>query len=272
MQISGKVMLITGASSGIGRALALLAAQKGAYVGLLARREEPLREAVQKIEDQGGKAVALKADVSNDEDVERAVKSTVERFGSLDILVNNAGLGYFGPVETMSLDDLDRILQVNVYGIVRMVKTCLPYLKKSKGIVLNISSGLSKRALPYLAAYAGSKAMVDALSDALRLELEEYGIKVLNYGPPETRTGFHQNTLTAQGFDFKDLSFGRKMASAEEVAQRLLLVITAEKREVNEGRILQVMNLLAPRFLDRIFARMFQRILQQTNEKESKGP
>lgn len=256
MNIQGKAALITGASSGIGAALARNLAARGAKLALLARRRDRLEALAADLSQQTTVTVTV-ADVTEAAQVQAAVAEAAARLGGLDLVVNNAGLGYFGPLEDMLLDDLDKVVKTNIHGLLHVVQAALPHLKESHGMIVNISSALSKRALPYLSAYAGTKSMIDALSDGLRLELRPYGIKVLNYCPPETKTEFHANASTRNGVTLT--MPGRKMAKPEDVAERIARAIIAGKREVNESRTLHWMAFLAPRMVDSMFAKMVEK-------------
>jgi short-subunit dehydrogenase len=249
MDLREKVVLVTGASSGIGRELALQLAAKGARLGLVARRQELLDALAKEIGAQ--EAVAIKADVADRAQVEAAVAQVQGRFGRLDALVNDAGLGYFGSVEQMPTEDVERVFRVNVLGPLYAIKAALPHLKRSRGMIVNVSSGLSKRALPFLSAYAGTKAMLDALSDGMRLELKKHGVHVLTFCPPEVDTAFSDNALKHElaGRDAP----GRKKAKAFDVARRLVKAMVREEREVVMNGGLAATDFFAPWLLDRIF-------------------
>lgn len=251
MEFQDRVVLITGASSGIGRALAKVLAGRGAKVALLARRREELEKLAMDISAAGGHTLVVPADVTDRAAVEEAVGKAVAHFGRLDAVVNNAGFGYFGTVERMSMDDFDVMIKTNVYGLLHVTQTAIPHLKGSRGMIVNISSGLSKRALPFLSAYAGTKSMVDSLSDGLRLELRKHGIKVLNYCPPEVETGFATRSRKEPGLDA--LAERRPKAGAVDVARHISRAMAAEKREVVSGKSLMIMNFFAPGLVDRIF-------------------
>jgi len=249
MNLADKVILLTGASGGIGRVLAEILAGKGARLALLARREEELRKlAVQLGEEQ---CLVLPADVTDADAVQAAVNQCAAHFGRLDIIINNAGQAYFGSLENMPMQDFERIIKINVYGPLHVIKASLPYLRQSRGMVVNISSSLSKRTTPYLSAYASTKSMVDTLSDGLRVEVMGEGIHVLNYCPPETATNFAVNTIREPGMDLGENK--RKLARVEDVAANIVLAMEQEKREVVEVRFLKVMNFFAPARMDRMF-------------------
>jgi short-subunit dehydrogenase len=249
MVLKGKVVFITGASSGIGRELARVLHSKGAKLALAARRLERLEELKKEL---GGAPLALKLDVTDRSAVAAAIDKAVQHFGRLDILVNDAGVAYFGSLAAMPQAEMERIIRTNIFGLLNGIQAAVPHLKKTKGMVVNISSGLSKRALPFLSFYSGSKSMVDALSDGLRMELRGSGVKVLNYCPPETKTEFGDVTAHEPG-----LSLGaseRKLASVKDVVGRIAKAMEKGTREVVDGAgFLKVMNFWAPTVLDNIF-------------------
>lgn len=262
MDVRDKVVIISGASSGIGKALARILSAKGAKVVLLARRIERLMELESELKAAKHEALAVMADITDKDQVAKAVRLTLENFGRIDLVINNAGVGYFGTLEKLPLEEFDRLVKTNVYGMLHLSQCAIPDLKKTQGMIVNISSGLSKRALPFLSAYSSTKSMIDALSDGMRLELRKYGVKVLNYCPPETNTELFEVTKNEPGLDTRQ-SGHRKKAQAEDVAARIVDAIIAEKREVVEGKFLQIMNLFAPKALDNMFYKgMVQKLIK----------
>ena len=251
MKVASKAVLITGASSGIGWALAENLAAKGARLALLARRAGELERIAGQLTGKGAVAVAVPADVTKPDEVGAAVEKAVGILGGLDMIVNNAGFGYFGTVAGMSMTDFDTMVKTNVYGLLHVTQAAFPHLKRSKGMIVNVSSGLSKRTLPFLSAYVGTKSMVNTLSDGMRMELRKYGIRVLNYCPPEVDTGFADRAKNEEGLEMPEDR--RKRARVEDVAEDLARAIVAGKREVVKGKALMVMNLFAPKLVDYIF-------------------
>ena len=263
MDVRNKVIIISGASSGIGKSLAQLLSGKNAKVVLLARREEKLIEIEAELKAAKHEVIVVKTDITDSDQVANAVKLTIEAFGQIDVVINNAGVGYFGTIEKLPMEEFDRLVKTNVYGMLHLSQSAIPALKKTEGMIVNISSGLSKRALPFLSAYSSTKSMVDALSDGMRLELRRYGVKVLNYCPPETDTEIFENTHNEAGLESDQASHHRKKAKVQDVALRIVEAIVAEKREVLEGRFLHIMNFFAPKLLDSMFYKgMVQKILK----------
>lgn len=275
MDIQGKIALVTGASSGIGRQVALDLVRGGARVVFVARNRERLDDAVNaarkhvegaKRKDGGeeGTAVAIPADVTDLTQVAALKEAVGARFGRLDLLVNCAGVAYFGTFEGMTPEQFDTVIKTNVYGVYNVTRTFSPLLKASQGMVANISSGLGARALPLLTVYSATKSAVNALSEGLRLELKPYGVKVVNFSPPEVDTGFDAHTLhEATGPDpespaVRDSAGRRRKAKVGDVSRRILEAIRKEERDVTMGGSLRAMNFYAPGMVDKMFVRMVE--------------
>ena len=167
----GRAVLITGASSGIGAALAREFARQGADLALLARRQDRLAAVAAEIERSGRRAIVLAADVTVEGDVERAVAATRSVFGRLDVVVANAGFGVVGPFESLTLDDYRRQFETNIFGVLRTVSASLEALKASRGLLAILGSVAGHIATPGSSPYAMSKFAVRALAEALGHEL-----------------------------------------------------------------------------------------------------
>lgn len=196
MNVSDKVVIVTGASSGIGAATARLLSQRGAQVVLAARRAERLRG----LEAELPRSLAVVADVSQPEQIERLVGATVERYGRVDVLVNNAGQGLHVPIEQITLEDYGAIMALNVYGPLLLMQAVLPHMRRQGGgTIVNISSGTTKIALPGVAAYASTKAALNMLSQVARAELAADNITVTLVYPYLTETEFHRSLRAGGG-------------------------------------------------------------------------
>jgi short-subunit dehydrogenase len=180
---TGKVALITGASSGIGAALARELARGGADLVLAARREERLRELAREIEAMGRRAIAVACDVTRDGDLERAVAASVETFGRLDIAVANAGFGVAGLAEDLRLDDFRRQMETNVFGVLRTLYAALPELKKTRGHFVVVGSVSGHLPTPTTSAYCMSKFAVRGFTASIHDELAAHGIAVTLVSP-----------------------------------------------------------------------------------------
>jgi len=193
MEWANKVVLITGASSGIGRALALELARRGAAVGLLARREDLLQEVVKEIAGHGGKASALPADVTDANAVRATVSALQSEFGPIDLLIANAGVGATIAGGKLEPEGVAKVFDVNVIGVVSSVTAVIPQMiERGRGHLAVISSLAAYRGLPKSAAYCASKAAVSSLFESLRLDLQPKGIDVTIIHP-----GFIKTPLTA---------------------------------------------------------------------------
>jgi NAD(P)-dependent dehydrogenase (short-subunit alcohol dehydrogenase family) len=178
-RLSGKVTLITGGGTGIGRAIALAFAREGAGVCVVGRRLEKLREVIGEVQKAGGVGLAVECDVTRAHDVERAVKGTVERFGRLNLLVNNAGMLHVSTVEGISEQDWDRMMLVNVKGPFLMSRAVLPEFRKcGGGTIVNIGSVLGLFAVKDRAAYSASKGAVTMLTKSMALDHAHERIRV----------------------------------------------------------------------------------------------
>jgi len=178
--LKGKTAIVTGASRGIGRAIALNLARNGARVVLAARTEPDLEAVCREIESVGGEATVVRTDMSSEHEIKRLVKSAVERFGGLDIVVSNAGLGVFGPIEDTVTEDWDRVMAINARGPFVLCREAIPYLKENGGTawIINIASVVGVKGYVNQAAYTASKHALMGMTKVLAQEVQQYGIRV----------------------------------------------------------------------------------------------
>jgi short-subunit dehydrogenase len=196
MKIDGRVVIVTGASSGIGEAFARLAGGEGARLVLAARRKDRLDRLAADLPD----ALVLRVDMRDPDQVRGLVRSAAEHYGRVDVLVNNAGQGLHVPVEHVSLDDFEAVMQLNVYGPLIAMQEVVPLMRaQGGGAIVNISSGTSRIVLPGVGAYAATKCALNQLSLTARAELEADNIAVSVVYPSVTDTEFHKS-LRAGGF------------------------------------------------------------------------
>jgi NAD(P)-dependent dehydrogenase (short-subunit alcohol dehydrogenase family) len=186
-----KTVLITGASSGIGRMTAELMAQRGWRVAATARDPEPLAAWA-----SGPDIAAFPLDVTSEESVEAAVAAVVQRFGGIDVLVNNAGYGTFGALEGATAEQVERQLRTNVFGAIALIRHVLPIMRAARaGTIVNVSSVGGRTAAPFASLYHASKFAIEGLSESLRYEASLHGIRVKLVEPAHFKTGFMSRSL-----------------------------------------------------------------------------
>ncbi|MBL1088692.1 SDR family oxidoreductase [Streptomyces sp. NPDC001739] len=196
--IEGKVVAITGASSGIGEATALLLAERGARLVLGARRSERLAALVGRIEEAGGSAVQIRTDVTRREDLEGLVALAVERFGRLDVLVGNAGVGTISPLDDLRVEEWDHMVDVNVKGVLHGIGAALPVFRaQGTGHFVTTASTAAFRVVPTMAVYAGTKFAVRAICEGLRQEAGE-GLRVTTVSPGPVATDFAEASTNSR--------------------------------------------------------------------------
>jgi short-subunit dehydrogenase len=259
----GLRVLITGASQGIGRALAELAAARGARVLAVARSAELLEELAGKVRSQGGALEVLTADVCVLEDRLRMVEIAGRHFGGLDVLVNNAGIGATGHFVEASPDRLRKIMEVNFFGVTETTRAFLPLLRRGTSpAVVNISSIAGKRGIPARSEYSASKFALQGFSEALRAELAKDGVDVLLVCPGLTRTNFSQNMLEQKARLPMDHLRGM---TADAVAAATLRAVERGRNEVVlsfKGRLMVLVSRFLPRLADRFAARRVRELFK----------
>ncbi len=276
--ISGSRILITGASQGIGRALAELAANRGGRVLAAARSDKLLRELADKVKAAGGILETVQADVTSPEDRQRMVEAAARCFGGLDILINNAGIGATGHFCEMDPSFLRQIMEVNFFGLTETTRLCLPLLKQGKRpAIVNISSIAGKRGIPARSEYSASKFAVEGFSEALRAELAKDDIDVLVICPGLTQTNFSHNMLERKAR--VQLDHLRGMTS-EQVALATLRSIERGKHQTIltlQGKLMVLVSRFFPRLADRIARRkvcslFVEEMASRRQQREKKSP
>ena len=215
--------VVTGASSGIGEATVRELASRGAAVVAASRNTGELERLAREVSVSGGRVIAARTDVADRESVEATVRRTVGEFGRLDILVNNAGLGLSGRVAELRAEDLRYVFEVNAVGPLNSIQAALPHMGRGTRIV-NVSSVVGRRAIPKVGGYCASKFALNALSDALRVELANRGVSVTSVYPGTTRTSFRDNSRRTgsekRGWRPKGVAPERVAAKIADAAER----------------------------------------------------
>jgi short-subunit dehydrogenase len=190
MKIDGKVVLITGASQGIGAACATAFRKRGALLSLAARSEAKLAEV------GGADALATAGDLTDARVRRRAVERTIERFGRIDILINNAGVGLYAPASSAPLPEVRRMFELNLFAALDLAQLVIPGMKqRASGAIVMVSSIAGMMSLPWLSLYSASKAAMDSMADAMRVELKPHGIAVIKVAPGYVRTEFQSHAI-----------------------------------------------------------------------------
>ena len=256
LNLKNKVVVITGASSGIGRACAYEFAERGAKVVMGARRENELKIVENEIKQKGGDCLSVKTDVRNVEDCKSLIEKTIEKYNKIDVLINNAGISMRANFEELDLSVIKELMDTNFYGTVYCTKFALPFLLKQKGTVIGISSVTGLTPLPGRTGYAASKYAMDGFLNTLRLETLKKGLHVLIVHPGFTTSNIRKLALNKNGNPQKESPRDEaRMMSAEKVAQ--IIARAALKREKDltltlEGKIAVWMYKNFPGITDRI--------------------
>jgi short-subunit dehydrogenase len=227
MKIKNKVTIVTGASQGIGEATAKHLAHLGAQVVLAARSKEKIEKLSQEL--QG--TLAVVTDMRENGDIRKLVEKTLKKYGRIDILINNAGQGMQGPVEKIDVKQYKDLMGLNVYGVLEAMQAVIPVMRRQGGgMILNVSSGVTKMYIPGIAAYSSTKYALNALSLIARQELAKDKIIVSMVHPGMTATNFYQNMIGgAPDFSGRDLP---PMDSPEKVAKKIAELIGSESAEL----------------------------------------
>ncbi len=260
-QLRGKVVLITGASSGIGAAAARAYSGAGAKVVLAARQLARAESLAQELIRLGREAMAVPCDVRDEGQVSEAVSASALRFGGLDVLVSNAGVGLYGRVEALTAQMLHEVFETNVYGPLRLVSAGLPrHRERGGGQILMVSAVLGYRALPGMGGYCATKAALNSLTEALRVELRGEAIDVILVAPGSTATEFRRRAASVSGARGRENPLGTM--SAEEVARAMVRASRRRSREVvltAAGKALIGLQRASPALCDRVAARALER-------------
>jgi len=250
--LANAVVVITGGSSGIGHASALAFARNGARVVIASRSGEALGRVLREIKDAGAEGLAVPADVSHWDDVQRITRETFRRFGRIDVWINNAAVAEWAFIEEMSPDEMRRVIDVNVLGPMFCVRAALPYLKQSEGVIINVASALADRAIPLLSTYSASKAALKSFSDSLRMELKamEANVDVVTILPSSMNTPFYKWGPSKLGVRPHPVSM---IYPPKLVAEAILSAAQRPQREIfvgGMGKLLSIAERISPRAMD----------------------
>ena len=233
--VDKQTVVITGASSGIGRQTALLLAQRGANVVLAARSLEALEATARQVRELGGKALVVECDVSSFEDVKRVAGATMESFGAIDTWVNNAGISEYSLIDDQSVTEIERIMRVNFMGMVHGCKAALPFMKNQVvGTIINVGSVLSLRSIPLQGAYCASKHAVKGFTESLRMEMvhSKIPVYVTLILPSVINTPFYTTAKSRMGVRPKPMP---PIYDARVVAEAIVFACENPRRDIVAG-------------------------------------
>ncbi|MFT4031222.1 MAG: SDR family oxidoreductase [Siphonobacter sp.] len=249
-----KVVLITGGSSGIGKALALEFGKHGSKIAITGRDQGKLAEVGQELANAGIIYLTIPSDVSSQTDTEAAVQQTVTHFGKLDVLINNAGISMRAMFEDLDVEVIRKVMDINFFGSVYATKAALPHILATKGSIVGISSIAGYRGLPVRCGYSASKFALNGFLEALRTELLHSGVNVLTASPGFTASNIRFASLgkdgTKTGETMRDEG---KMMSAEEVASHIYKATLQRKRQLiltTQGKLTVFLSKLFPKWMD----------------------
>lgn len=272
-----QVVIVTGASAGIGQALARLLAKQGAKVVLAARRAERLEQLATECRAQSAGVLAVPTDVADEAQCQSLIEQTVAHYGRIDMVINNAGLAALALLEDFpDLHLFEQTVNVNFYGAVYCSYYALPYLKQSKGRIVAISSIGGKAAMPYNTPYIASKYALHGFYEALRMELKQHGVSVTLICPWWVVTEFHEAQLDKNGVPRGEKGrafYTKKMMTAEQCARIVLTSAFRRRREVllGPGRLAVWLKVLAPGLLDWITIKVFMEGVARRVRAAQKG-
>jgi short-subunit dehydrogenase len=265
--LNEQVVVITGASSGIGLATAQEAAGRGAKVVLAARSAQTLMAIVAEIASAGGEAIAVAADVSNRSDVERIAQAALQRFGRIDTWINNAGVGIYGRLDEVSEQDNRRLFDINFWGVVNGSLVALPFLRAAGGALINVGSEVSEAVVPLQGMYSASKHAIKGFTDALRVEVEQVDqakVSITLVQPTAVNTPWPQH---AKNYLAQEPKLPSPQIDPRHVAEAILSAATSATRDVKVGAMSKLNTAMAkfmPALGDKMSAKQVDR--QQYDE------
>jgi len=236
--IAGKVVVITGASSGLGEATARLLGKHGARAVLAARRADRISALADEINNMGGTAFAVATDVANREQMNQLIHSTVQKFGRVDVMLNNAGLMPLAPLEKLKTDEWDQMIDVNIKGVLNGIAAALPYMKEQKtGHFINVSSVYGHKLGPNATVYCATKFAVRALSEGLRQEVKPYNIRTTVISPGAVATELLEQ-ISDEEIRSQTQEFVSQIAVPAETFARMVAFAINEPADVDVNEIL----------------------------------
>lgn len=258
--MKGRSIILTGASEGIGRALALALAASGARLALAARDRGRLESLAQECRGRGGDAIAVPTDVTNQQDLEWLVSETLKSFGGIDVVVHNAGITMWSRFDALAdFSIFERLMEVNYLAPVRLTQLALPHLKRSRGLIVAVASLAGLTGVPERSGYAASKHAMIGFFDSLRIELAGTGVDVSVIAPDFVASEIHRRAIGPDGEPLGASPMVQsKIMTAEQCAARIVRAMQKRRRLLlmsARGRLGQWLKLIAPSVIDRMAAK-----------------
>lgn len=254
MKLKDKVVIITGATSGIGEACALIFGNEGAKIVITGRSQAKLDRSSSRLRENGIEVLSILADAGCEADNERMAEETLAKFGRIDILINNAGISMRALFQDLDLEVFKKVIDTNFWGTIYATKYCLPAILKSKGSIIGISSINGYRGTPARTAYTASKYAINGFFESLRTEIMNKGVHVMVASPGFTSSNIRTNALTAHGETQGDSPRDEgSMMSPEQVAEEILKATLKRKRDLvltTQGKLAVFLNKWIPGVMD----------------------
>jgi dehydrogenase/reductase SDR family protein 7B len=251
-----KVVIITGGSSGIGRALAEEFGLRGSKILITGRNAQDLDSAVKELKLKGIDIAGFQSDVSREEDNNRMAQAALEKFGRIDVIINNAGISMRALFEEVDMEVIKKVMDINFYGVLYATKACLPQIIKNKGSIIGISSIAGYRGLPARAGYSSSKFALNGFLEVLRTEMLYKGVHVLTACPGFTTSNIRKRSLTKDGRTQGDSPRNEDaMMSAAECAQHIYRATVSRKKILiltSQGKLAVFLNKWLPSLMDKV--------------------
>lgn len=256
MKFKDRVVVITGATSGIGEACAEVFGREGAKLCITGRNPEKLGKTQKQLKEKGFEVLAVLADAGSEADNKKMAEETLQRYGRIDVLINNAGISMRALFQDLDLEVFHKVMDTNFWGTVYATKYCLPAILESKGSIIGVSSINGYRGTPARTAYTASKYAMNGFFEALRTEVMKKGVHVLVVAPGFTSSNIRNSALTADGSSQGESPRDEgKMMTSEQVAEHMLKATLKRKRDIvltSEGKMAVFLNKWIPGILDGI--------------------
>lgn len=254
--MKGKVVIVTGASSGIGKACAEIFGLNGSKVVITGRNTEKLQVATNELQAKGIEVLAVVADVAKEADNNEVVKAALQKFGRIDVLINNAGISMRALFNDLDVAVIKQVMDINFYGAVYATKAALPEIIKNKGSIIGVSSIAGYRGLPARTGYSASKFALHGFLESIRTELLHSGVHVLTACPGFTASNIRNTALSKDGSAQSESPLNEgKMMTAEDVAEAIYKATVQRKRDLvltSQGKLTVFLNKWLPGFMDKM--------------------